>query len=581
MSGWRHTFLAAMIAALGLVGCGKDPVTVIIVTVEARPAVPPTETLAVTVGNNNATVTETLDVRGREFPLTFTVTTPGRTGEITFDLEGRDPDGRITSRATGTGTLVADTESTTSVRLDPEDFVVNGSTPGDQRLTFVPERAGRQLAANGDGSFVISFINDCAQLGRCDVFARLFDERAQPETNDTTQDSRELIVNQVDQFALEPATTASSAGTFIAWATAEDVRVSLLSPTGEHMTNLDQIVSTAINGDSPSVAALSEGRFVVVWTEFDGVSGDVVRGRLYGPAGMPVTNPATMNASAFDVSTLAGGEPRNPVVAATGDGLGFAVVWFDGETLYARFFGADGLPRPTTQVQLAAYGTSADVYGPRVTWADGAAVVLWGVRALDPPGLDKGVWIMRRFAAPIGAPDGSEIIISRTTPDVYSMPSITTRSDGAVGLAWHKCGSEGDGAGCGIFARIYRPTGLPVGEVVAVNTTTRNNQLDPSIGSVPDGFVITWSDESGDPPDTSPAAVRARVIYPEYETNDGRIGARCGRPDDEICGANLTCFAGSEGAARCHPSCDPTGPVPHCPDGGVCTGTAGMAACVF
>jgi hypothetical protein len=154
--------------------------------------------------------------------------------------------------------------------------------------------------------------------------------------------------------------------------------------------------------------------------------------------------------------------------------------------------------------------------------------------------------------------------------------------NGLVGATWHNCDAAGDGAGCGIRFQLLRPTGLPIGPVATANTTTAGDQTDPSIAPLGgDSFALVWTDASGQAPDASGSAVRGRVIYPALDPTDGRLGARCGQNDTAPCADGLACVAGSDGAPYCHESCDPEGPAPQCPLGGICSTSGGSSACLF
>src|SRR5687767_5771132 len=122
----RYAALALLLAAAA--ACGGDGVTV--VTVDIRPAVRGVEDLEVTMANANATLTETFSVDGRTFPLTFSIETGGRDGEMELHGEGLDGDGI----AVGAGRATVELGGRTDVTLviEPNDFTVNTSFVGDQ-----------------------------------------------------------------------------------------------------------------------------------------------------------------------------------------------------------------------------------------------------------------------------------------------------------------------------------------------------------------------------------------------------------------------------------------------------------------
>jgi hypothetical protein len=56
-----------------------------------------------------------------------------------------------------------------------------------------------------------------------------------------------------------------------------------------------------------------------------------------------------------------------------------------------------------------------------------------------------------------------------------------------------------DGSGWGIYAQLYNSAGAPQGAEFKVNTTTINDQQNPSVAMAPGGnFIITWSSDNQD-----------------------------------------------------------------------------------
>ena len=131
---------------------------------------------------------------------------------------------------------------------------------------------------------------------------------------------------------------------------------------------------------------------------------------------------------------------------------------------------------------------------------------------------------------------------------------------------WHACGANGDGQGCGVFARVLRPSGAPVRDVFGLATTTISDQTNPSAAALPGAFAVAWGDTSAMAPDTAGSAVRARVIYPPYDDASGVLGAPCGGTSDAACTSPLVCAAGTDGS-RCYEACASGS---RCPDGGTC-----------
>src|SRR5262245_33733196 len=102
-------------------------------------------------------------------------------------------------------------------------------------------------------------------------------------------------------------------------------------------------VNTFTTGDqiTPTVAALSDGGFVVTWASLgqDGSDGGIY-GQRYAADGTAVGNE-------FQVNSFTSSDQNTPSVTALSDG-GFVVTWMSlgqdgsGEGIYAQRFAADG-----------------------------------------------------------------------------------------------------------------------------------------------------------------------------------------------------------------------------------------------
>ena len=86
----------ALLTMLLLAGCADDQY--LVVTVDARPAVHDAAQLVVTLSNGGTSRMDTLPLGGHAFPVTFSVTAPGRTGDLAISVEAQTADPRSTLR---------------------------------------------------------------------------------------------------------------------------------------------------------------------------------------------------------------------------------------------------------------------------------------------------------------------------------------------------------------------------------------------------------------------------------------------------------------------------------------------------
>ena len=124
----------------------------------------------------------------------------------------------------------------------------------------------------------------------------------------------------------------------------------------------------------------------------------------------------------------------------------------------------------------------------------GDYVVVW--RSVNQDGSSGGIYGQRVNAS--GVAQGAEFQINTTTANDQANPSVAMDVDGNFVVTWASTGQ--DGSGWGIYKREYDADGTANGGEVRVNTTTTNNQVNPWVAMNPDrDFVVVWGGEgSGD-----------------------------------------------------------------------------------
>jgi Ca2+-binding RTX toxin-like protein len=323
----------------------------------------------------------------------------------------------------------------------------------------------------------------------------------------------------------------------------------------------NEFLVTAINaGDkvTPSVTALSNGQFVVVWQEetsnLGDASGTAIHAQLFNADG-------TKDGAAFRVNSVTFMDQLDPKVTALDNG-GFVVTWQSLRTpglnndadVHARIFDANGnAPNPDFVVNASA----ADTQGrPAITTlSDGRFVIAWtdhtggdnnvrfqmfnangskvggvldaeavtvgdqGYASIAP--LSNGRFIITwendttnvltgRVFNSDGTPQAAEFKIGPTGLKFDS--TITELSDGRLVAAWTE-GSDG----FNIHAQIYDANGVKVGNEIVV--TTGQGAYGASVSAAPDGdFVITWRQS---PPGIGSFEVYAQKFHGADGSADG------------------------------------------------------------
>lgn len=114
---------------------------------------------------------------------------------------------------------------------------------------------------------------------------------------------------------------------------------------------------------------------------------------------------------------------------------------------------------------------------------------------------------------PIGS-IGTDFIVNSTTANDQTEPTITTLTDGRIVVTWSSA-DTGDGSGFCVRGRVFFPDGSPAGNDFILNSTTSTNQVLPAVSALADGrFLVTW--DSGDGGDGAAGfGIRGRLFEPD------------------------------------------------------------------
>ncbi|MCC6748795.1 MAG: hypothetical protein IT371_14135 [Deltaproteobacteria bacterium] len=520
----------------------------------------------------------------------FLIRADGREGPAELSVTARDAQGRPLGAGTSTAFVEADHKVDVPLVLFPWDFQVNTTYPTNQ--FFTTTAAGRQLASDSAGNFLVVWEDSGGVAGRFDVYARLFDPQAAPRTSATTSKTDDFVVNQEGQEVYDqPAVGMQGDGSFVfVWrrgpagspgkvysrAFTADGRPT--AATGNELQLSETFLGEAA---TPDIAALGDQSYAVVWAQEKKEAATttwVVDVRLLDAQGRPAENSAgktlplqmaTFPSETSDLSKC-DTDARCPNVAvAAGPTPGsFFAVWRQQGNLYGRAFRPKGTPvgqsiqiakAPTGLVR--SFNLTGLQYGYAVAWSDRGSC-----------GADKdGTCVKLRRFAQDGAPLEDEWVFNTTTAGNQDAPALAARPDGSVLVVFASSGNLPEDPQGGIRGRRLLSNGLPVGGDFPINATTHGEQRLPSVAPVgKESFAVVFEDKSGAGPDTFEGGIRGRLIYPDYGPSDGQVGALCA--PETPCSAGLQC-ASTQVGPRCVATCGTPGST--CPHGGRCLRLSG------
>jgi VCBS repeat-containing protein len=261
----------------------------------------------------------------------------------------------------------------------------------------------------------------------------------------------------------------------------------------------EQRVDLAPDGDlqtsfqgSQSVAALSDGGWVVTWVDYrNNANGADIYQRHYDADGNPAGE---------TIVNTAGPSHDYPAVAALPDG-GWVVVFQDSRAgdswdLYARRYDSAGIPVGSDFAVTSAPISSQQLVPTITILNDGRWLVSW----LDNRGGTNAVW-QQLFTAS-GDQEGSATQVSSAPAgSTASVQTVAPLPDGGWLVVWaddrNGHGNFIDGGNYDIYERRFDSNGhATTANDVRVDAATSGNQLVPKIAVLADGgWVIAWHDQ--------------------------------------------------------------------------------------
>src|ERR1051326_1273320 len=221
----------------------------------------------------------------------------------------------------------------------------------------------------------------------------------------------------------------------------------------------------------PNVSVTTNGGYVV-WED------NTIDGNGHGIGALRLDNNFSPLFGAFRVNQRTAGDQEKPQVAASSHG-GAAMVWQGGgqrfANVYARFLNSSGTFTTTNDIRVNTR-TNTDQVTPAVTFmANGNVFVVWS--SWDYSITNNSMTDIRaQILKTNGAPVGTNFYVNGSNPgaptELYNQrsPAVTTLANGNILVTWV---SESQGLSelqllqganwIHIYARLYSPTGVPLG----------------------------------------------------------------------------------------------------------------------
>jgi Ca2+-binding RTX toxin-like protein len=252
------------------------------------------------------------------------------------------------------------------------------------------------------------------------------------------------------------------------------------------------------------LVALQDGGFALAWTVHSGYLPDMqtapredVLMQRYDAAGSALGD-------AVIVNTTITGDQYNPHMAMLADGS-LLVAWYDGQP--------SGGQQPIPSLRGQIFASSGERIGGEFFIAEPAGPdgtsMNFDVASL-PGGGFLATWFPIGGSSPVygeltlqlfdslGNKSGAAIQVNTTTSGLQVEPSVAVLASGGFVISWtDHSGQGGDFSSGGIKAQRFDAQGAKLGGEFLVNTITNYPQAAPQVVALPTGgFVISWADYS-------------------------------------------------------------------------------------
>jgi Ca2+-binding RTX toxin-like protein len=319
--------------------------------------------------------------------------------------------------------------------------LINTRIEGNQIFSSIVALKDDETVAD-DGGWVVTWIETDPSGGGVSIYQQRFNADGVAQSDAETVANPSRLTEDVPHVEM---TALSDGGWIMTWQSGDDSNYGIYQQRydadGTPLLGSGQRVNEATtdNQSLPDVITLSDGGWLVVWTDrgrYDSTSNILMR--RYGP-----------NGEIADVEeiTTAPGMQVAPKISALPDG-GWIAVWYgiapDGTTdIFMKRYGPDGAG-PTRVVNATTGGAQTDPHVAVLT--DGSWVVTW----------QSGLDIMQRHYDADGNTIGEDLVVTAWLgSELNRYPRVEALSGGRWVITWENLNQDHDKPGAGIAQRVF------------------------------------------------------------------------------------------------------------------------------
>jgi len=390
-----------------------------------------------------------------------------------------------------------------------DEFLVNSITAGGQSASSITPLAG--------GGFVVTWTDSSGALGDSDrsIAAQMFDANGNPVGDEFLVNTQ---TTGAQVFPI--ITALPGGGFVICWLDENGpagsnyaLKAQIFDANGDPVGSEFLVNSVAPFIGPAAIASLPGGGFVITWTDIDPTFGDTdasVHAQIFDANGAKVGSEFLVNTKTVDaqggpsVTTLSNGDFVITWTDNTADGSGYGVKAQLFDSSGAKI-GSEFLVNTTIDNwQTGATVTALPGGGFVVTWTDFSGL----------GGDSSGTSIKAQLFTADGTKIGTEFLVNTNVIGNQTFPVVMALPNGGFIVTWQTEGIQPDATNrTDIEAQLFDSSGHKIGSEFLVNTYTAGIQANAKVAILPDGnLVIAFTDESGKFGDTSGSpAIDARI----------------------------------------------------------------------
>jgi Ca2+-binding RTX toxin-like protein len=350
------------------------------------------------------------------------------------------------------------------------EFLVNSTITANQSAAAV--------AALPSGRFVVTWSDSSATGGDTSASA----VRGQLFEADGTRVGGEFLINSVTAGSQSTsAVTALAGGGFaVSWSdtsavgndtSGSGIKAQLFDSSGGKVGGEISVNSTTDGAqNSSSIAGLPSGGFAVAWISTDPSSLGSTRLQLFDSAGARI-------GTEIHVNGVDGSSFGRANIAVLADG--FVVSWTqyrsdsaqDTDVLAQRFDFSGNRAGPEFLVNSSLAGNQLG--SDAIALPGGGFILTWQ----GPNGSNAGDVFGQIFDS-VGAPAGSEFVVSSVTDGDQLTPRVAALASGAIVVAWSDSSGAEDHSGFSVKSQILTPSAAPATDIALSATSLNENAVE-------------------------------------------------------------------------------------------------------